>query len=130
MRILLLAALALMASPAFAVLAPEYYEAARREAAAVIVVEVEGVRGLGIGPGFGDCEVRGRVAAVERGGSHTEGQSIVIDVPCSRPGARVPAGPVIWQNHDDLRASRWGRAFLTADGRLALHQYDILAVYP
>lgn len=122
-RLALLAALA--ATPAAAALAPEYYEAARREAPDVIVFEVQRVA-TPTPLAFGTCKVSAKVTAIERGDRYSVGQELVIETPCARPGAPVPAGGTVWQDMSDLRFSSHGRAFLKAEGGLALDQYDIL----
>lgn len=129
MRILIALAFILLAAPAFAALAPEYYAQARAEAPSVIVISV-----LNTSPpparGYGECLVRGSVAAVERGDAYTVGQEVSLAVPCMRAGASIPAGPVQWQDWRALRTSPYGRAWLTAEGTLALYQYEVLSALP
>lgn len=117
--------LALVATPAAAALAPEYYEAARREAPDVIVFEVQRVA-TPTPLAFGPCQVSARVMTVERGTRYSVGQELVIQTPCARPGAPIPAGGAVWQDMSTLRFSTHGRAFLNTDGSLARDQYDIL----
>lgn len=118
-------ALAVLATPAFAALAPEYYAAARRDAPDVIVFEVRKVA-TPTPLAFGTCKVSARVTVVERGTRYSVGQELVIETPCARPGAPIPAGGTVWQDLSALRFSTHGRAFLKAEGGLALDQYDIL----
>lgn len=121
----LLAAIA-AATPAFAALAPQYYEQARREAAEVVVIRVERVEEPGFFRDHGDCTVIGKITAVERGRAYRVGSPARITVPCMKPDANIPAGGVQWQSMGRLKASKSGRAFMTAPGRLALYQYEIL----
>jgi hypothetical protein len=115
---------------AHAALEPRYYEEARQNADSVVVVRVERVAGLPFWRGYGDCRVTGRIEAVERGSRYAIGERIVIATPCHRAGAEMPTGGVQYKEHGELRRSRWGRAWLEADGSLALYQYDILAAAP
>lgn len=129
MKRALIAAIALLtATPAFAALAPEYYQRARDEAADVVVISVTDVSAP---PerGYGDCNVTGQVAAVERGETYTVGQDITISVSCSLPNARVPIGGVLWKGYEALRAAPAGRAYLN-NGAVALSQYEILNEAP
>lgn len=125
-RVLLAFLFAMVASPAIAALAPEYYQRARDEAASVVVISVERVRGLHFTRGNGACAVEGEVAAVERGDAYQIGQKVTITVPCRRRNAENIATGVVFQEFDALRASERGRAWLDAEGELALHQYEII----
>lgn len=120
-------AAAAVATPALASLAPEYYERARAEAAHVVVfkvVKVEAVRPLS---GRGTCKVIGTVQTVERGGHYRVGGPITVNAPCIWPGAEMPAGPVMWQTPAGLKASKRGKAWMSAPGELALYQYERLS---
>lgn len=119
-----------LATAAQAALSPQYYEEARNTADSVVIVRVDGVRQAPRSKGFGDCVVYGRVAGVERGDRYAAGDRISIDVPCRRPNADVPASGVLYENALELGRSRWGRAYLTTEGELALYQYDILPERP
>jgi hypothetical protein len=119
-----------LAGAAHAALAPQYYEEARRNADSIVVIHISEVDDLPFSRGYGDCTVRGRVAAVERGSRYAANQRIEITVPCKRNNAAVPASGVQWQDVRDLRRYRWGRAWLTPEGELALSQYEILRRYP
>jgi hypothetical protein len=125
MRLTLFACVLFLAAPASAALAPQYYQAARDEAADVVVIDVRDVDAPPPWVGHGECVVEGVVAAVERGAAYTVGQAIKVTVPCMRSGRDIPAGAVQWKRIADLRAARAGRAFLNG-GALALYQYDIL----
>ena len=130
MRAALLLVTLFFTLPAWAALAPEYYERARATAENVIVVRVERVGGLAPAHGYGNCRVYGVVGAVERGSRYGGGDEIAISVPCLRANGRPPASGVQYEGLNELRRSQWGRAWLNANGELALYQYDILASYP
>jgi hypothetical protein len=130
MRALLLLAAIFAAVPAFAALPPQYYEEARANAESVLVMRIERVAGLPLMRWYGDCQVTGVVETVERGSRHRAGDTIHIAVPCMRENAQIPASGVQYEQASELRRSRWGRAWLNANGELALYQYDILALYP
>jgi hypothetical protein len=120
----------LISTGAMALLAPEYYQKARETAPDVVVVKVAQV---GVPPeaaGFGNCPVAGTVAKVERGTRYSAGAAITIDVPCRKPGAQPMPGPALWTDFDALRTAPYGRAFLEANGKLALSQYEMLATLP
>lgn len=120
--------IALGAGPAHALMAPEYYERARKTAPDVIVLKV----GTVVGPveSFGSCKVEGTVAQVERGNRYMPGATISVEVPCRKPGARPPLGPVLYNAFSDLQTYPFGRAYLLADGKLSLYQYHPLRTYP
>ena len=127
MRAAILAVLSLaLASPAIAALAPEYYERAREKAEHVVLFDVVQVKGLGRADGSGKCVVVGKVRSVERGGHYTVGSRIELKVHCMKPGATIPAGPVVWMYEPALKASKAGRAWMTSPGELALYQYEIV----
>lgn len=117
-------------TPALALLAPDYYRKARESAPDVVVVKVHAVAGPAHGAGFGDCAVAGTVTEVERGTRYRIGAVLTLSVPCRKAGAQPMPGPVQWTEFDKLRAAPFGRAFLAADGKLALYQYDLLAKAP
>ncbi|MEP9365921.1 hypothetical protein [Xanthobacter sp. VNH20] len=117
-----------LSAPAQALLAPQYYEQARNEAASVIVIAVRAVTPPDAG--FGSCRVAGRVQAVERGATYAVGQDVSLAVPCRKAGAQPPVGGTIYQDVDALRATPFGRAYLDAQGALALSQYEQLKTWP
>lgn len=121
----LLAAVAL-ATPAAAVLAPQYYQQARDQAVHVVTFEVTGVAWTEESRGYGQCLVSGKVLSVERGPHYRVGGDIRVKVPCMGPDAEPMAGGVLWQTPAELKASRRGKAWMTAPGELALYQYEIL----
>ncbi|MFG1373711.1 hypothetical protein V5F32_16170 [Xanthobacter oligotrophicus] len=114
--------------PAAALMPPYVYEAARRDAASVIVITVQKVTPPQ--ESFGACTVTGAVVRVERGNAHKPGQAVTIAVPCARPGASPPIGGTIWQPLDTLAKSHFGRAYLDAAGQVVLSQYEQLAAAP
>lgn len=111
-----------------ALLAPQYYEQARREAASVIVLEVRSVTPPD--GAFGLCQVAGAVRRVERGTAFAVGQAAKVGVPCAKPDARPPLGGTIYQGIASLKAAPFGRAYLDAAGGLALSQYETLDALP
>lgn len=117
---------AALASPAFAALAPEYYKKARDEAAHVVVFRVESVEAVRPPSGRGECRVAGKVESVERGAHYRAGGAIMVKVPCIWPDAEMMAGPVMWQTPAGLKASKRGRAWMSAPGELSLYQYEVL----
>jgi hypothetical protein len=117
---------AAVAGPAFAVLAPQYYQEARDTARDVVVFKVDQVDAERPADGYGTCMVTGTVESVERGGNYTAGGPIRVQFPCMWPHAAPMAGGVIWQTPAELRASHRGRAWMQSPGRLALFQYEIL----
>lgn len=125
MRRLALALLvAALASPAGAALEGKYYQQARDNAPNVVVIEV-----LKVTPPprpTGECIVQGKVIEVERGTRYAPGDLLSLAVMCRKRGAEVKAGPVVWQERDELKRSKTGRAFLGPDGGITLYQYDVL----
>lgn len=111
-----------------ALLAPQYYEQARKDAASVIVIAVGAVTPPS--EGYGACQVKGQVKAVERGATYAAGQSVTLAVPCRKTGAQPPLGGTIYQDVDALRATPFARAYLDAQGALALSQYELLKTWP
>ncbi|MBB6308508.1 hypothetical protein [Xanthobacter tagetidis] len=113
---------------ALALMPPYVYESARNNAASVLVIAVEKVT-----PPkreFGNCAVEGTVRTVERGTAYKVGENVTIDVPCATPDALPPIGGTIYQNVPDLKASKFGRAYLDANGKIVLSQYELLAAAP
>lgn len=113
------------ATPALALMPPQYYEQARRDAPSVLIIKVASVEGPGP-EGYGTCTVRGVVAKVERGTAYKVGQVVAIGVPCARPGVQPPIGGTIWQGLEALKAAPYGRAWLDAEGKVVLSQYQRL----
>ena len=123
-----LALLAVLASagPALAILPPQFYQQARENAPNVVVLKVKHVGQPPEPRGAGVCAVAGTVVKVERGTSYQPGQAITVPVHCVRPGGKALIGPFFYRPVAELRAARYGRAFLDAEGRLVLSQYDML----
>ncbi len=115
-------------APAFALLAPKYYEQARRQAPNVVVLAVETVTEPPAG--YGACAVAGTVRKVERGRLYKPGAAVTIAVPCRKPGVQPPLGGTIYADPAALRAAPFGRAYLDAKGELLLSQYEALAKAP
>lgn len=125
---LLSAGLAWGAGPAAALMPPYVYENARRDAASVIVLEVQAVTPPA--EGYGACRVEGVVRQVERGTALQPGGRVTLDVPCVQPGAQPPIGGTIYQSVPTLAASRFGRAWLNGAGEVVLSQYQVLTQLP
>ncbi|MBP7705314.1 MAG: hypothetical protein KA105_08565 [Caulobacter sp.] len=113
---------AVVATPAAALLPPRYYQEARDKAAHVVVFDVTHV---GVPAGVsGDCNVEGKVIRDERG-DLKPGDAVKMAVPCRTPLATPMPGPVIWQDMEALSRSAHGKAYLDAEGNLALYQYEL-----
>ncbi len=125
---LLVAGLAWGVAPAAALMPPYVYENARRDAASVIVLEVQAVTPPA--EGYGACRVTGVVRQVERGTALQPGGRVTLDVPCVQPGAQPPIGGTIYQSVPTLAASRFGRAWLNGAGEVVLSLYQVLTQLP
>ena len=125
---LVLAAGGLWSQGASALMPPYVYESARDNAASVVVLSVEKVTVPR--RSFGSCTVDGTVERVERGTAYQVGQKISIGVPCARPEALPPIGGTIYQDTRTLTASKFGRAYLDAEGKVTLSQYEQLPALP
>lgn len=123
-----LVAASLWSGQAGALMPPYVYESARNDAASVIVIAVDKVT-LAI-RSFGSCTVDGTVAKVERGSTYEVGQKVAIAVPCAKPDATPPIGGTIYQPTETLAASKFGRAYLDKEGKVALSQYEQLTDLP
>lgn len=125
---LAVAALLAGALPAFALMPPYVYESARNEAKSVIVLAVDGVA---VTPRmFGTCTVSGTVKVVERGTAFGLGQKVELAVPCAKPDASPPLGGTIYQEVARLKAAKFGRAYLDAEGKVSVSQYYPLDALP
>lgn len=123
-----LAALLAWTGSCAALMPPYVYESARREAKSVIVIAVDAVQVPK--REFGTCTVGGTVRVVERGETYKAGQKVEIAVPCAKPDASPPLGGTIYQPVETLSKSKFGRAWLDADGKVVLSQYEQLAALP
>lgn len=114
----------LLGGRALAVLAPEFYEEARRSAPNHVQIEIEDVSGPS--GGMGPCEVEGRVVNVFRG-TLTPGARLDFTVSCYDYG-EIPAGPTLWTDYDALKDAKYLEAFMSADAqpRIALDQVEII----
>ncbi len=119
-----LLASAACAGQAFAVLAPEYYEQARRSAANHVQIDIEDVDEPG--GGMGDCVVTGKVAKVFRG-DLMPGAEIAFSVACYDYGD-MPVGGTLWTDMDALSDAKVLEAFMTAGPkpRILLDQVEIV----
>ena len=114
----------LMCGRAAAVLAPEYYEEARRSAPNHVQIEIEDVDSPS--GGMGACSVEGKVVKVFRG-DLAPGAELTFDVACYDYGA-IPSGPTLWTDYDALSEAKYLEAFMSADPqpRIALDQVEIV----
>jgi len=115
---------ALLSGPAWAVLAPEYYEEARRSAPNHIQIAVEDVDSPN--GGMGACAVEGTVVKVFRG-DLVPGAELAFEVACYDYGT-IPSGPTLWTDYDALSEAKFLEAFMSADPepRIALDQVEIV----
>lgn len=115
---------AALAGRAAAVLAPEYYEEARRSAASHVQIAVDGVEAPA--DGMGACPVEGKIVRVFRGSMHV-GDRIAFTVSCYDYGS-IPDGATLWTDYDALNQAKYLEAFLSADTppRVALDQVEII----
>lgn len=125
LRLAVSALLMAFVGPAFAAMAPEVYEAARRDAADVVIVALAGALPPESG-NYGKCQVVGTVLVVERGSRYSPGAPISLAVDCAEPGADYPDGGALYQDLASLLVSTYGRAWLGPDGTIALSQYEQL----
>lgn len=107
-----------------AVLAPEYYEEARRSAANHVQIAVEDVSGPS--GGMGACEVKGKIVRVFRG-DVMRGTELDFDVSCYDHG-KIPDGPTLWTDYDALSDAKYLEAFMSGDAkpRIVLDQVEIV----
>ncbi len=109
---------------AAAVLAPEYYEEARRSAPNHVQIKIDKVsspRG-----GLGDCAVKGEVVRVFRGDFERDSK-IAFNVSCYDYGA-IPSGPTLWTDYDALSSAKYLEAFMLGGPtpKIALDQVEII----
>lgn len=123
-QIIVAAFAAALTGPAAAVLAPEYYEEARRSAVHHVQIQIDRV-GSPSG-GMGACDVRGKVVRVFRG-DLALGARLRFDVSCYDYGT-IPAGPTLWTDYDALSDAKYLEAFMSGDAspRIALDQVEII----
>jgi hypothetical protein len=112
------------AGTAQAVLAPEYYEEARRSAVNHLQIAIENVGAPA--DGMGACAVAGSVVRVFRGGLKA-GEPIVFTVACYHYGS-IPDGATLWTDYRALSRARYLEAFMTGDTppRVMLDQVEIV----
>jgi hypothetical protein len=115
---------AALAGEAAAVLAPDYYEEARRSAANHVQIAVDSVEAPS--GGMGACPVEGRIVRVFRG-VLPPGQRIAFTVSCYDYGS-LPDGATLWTDYDALNQAKFLEAFMSADTppRVVLDQVEII----
>ena len=109
---------------ASAVLAPEFYEEARRSAASHLQIEIEEVSGPG--GGMGDCMVEGKAVKIFKGGVEP-GQPMRFTISCYDYGS-IPDGATLWTDYDALKEAHYIEAFMSGgpNPRIALDQVEII----
>lgn len=115
-----------LAYGAFAVMPPQVYADARRDAEHHIQMRIDDVKGLGWFQDHGACEVRGEVVRVFRGDLEV-GAPLTLAVDCAKPKARLAPGPQLWTPWRALREAGYLEAFLTEEGEIALWQSQLLS---
>ncbi len=115
---------AALTGPAAAVLAPEYYEEARRSAPNHVQIEIDDVSSPS--GGMGPCHVEGKIVRVFKG-DLAPGAKLTFDVSCYDYGT-IPAGPTLWTDYDALNDAKYLEAFMSGDARpkIALDQVEII----
>ncbi len=115
---------AALTGSAAAVLAPEYYEEARRSAPNHVQIEIDDVSGPS--GGMGACAVKGKVVRVFRG-DLASGTRLRFDVSCYDYG-KIPSGPTLWTDYDALGDAKYLEAFMSGDAapKIALDQVEII----
>ena len=117
-------AVAVLVAPAAAVLAPEYYEEARRTAPNHLQIKVEDVDGPD--GGMGACMVEGTIARVFRG-DLVPGRKLTFAVSCYDYGD-MPSGATLWTDYDALSEAKYLEAFMSNDPvpQILLDQVEIV----
>jgi len=115
---------AALTGPAAAVLAPEFYEEARRSAPNHLQIEIKDVSSPS--GGMGPCKVEGEVVRVFKG-DLAPGAKLKFEVSCYDYGT-IPSGPTLWTDYDALVDAKFLEAFMSADAspRIALDQVEIV----
>ena len=106
------ALLAWSGSALFGMVPPEYMEAARRNAAMHLQVEVEEVTVPAEMPG--SCLLRAKIRRIfdDRLGLLEMGQTLHLQVSCARSGDRLPISGTLWTRVEDLKAAKFLEAYL------------------
>ncbi len=119
-----LALTAVLAAPAHALLAPEYYQEARRSAANHVQIKLDSVEAPD--GGMGACPVEGEIVRVFRGAMQP-GERVAFTVSCYDYGT-IPDGATLWTDYDALNQAKFVEAFLSADTppRIVLDQIEII----
>jgi hypothetical protein len=111
---------------AAAVLPPEVYVAARREADEHLQMRIEEVGSPPWYSDHGSCRVAGEVVRVFRG-ERAPGDRLAIDVDCAKPHARLPAGPALWTSWRAIEEAGYIEAYLDETGAVAAWQTMLLS---
>lgn len=126
---LVVAAVLMSASTAFAVLPPEAYAEARDSAQYHVRVQVTNVSVPSKTPG--DCTVTGSVDSILRKADDdlAEGAELTLEVSCRHPGDEVPDGGTLWTKIGALKAAAVIEAYINKSGdgyRIARDQVSIV----
>lgn len=118
------AGLVFAAGPATAELPPQVYQQARDGAGSVLTLHIQNVSRLPTGQTQGSCTLTGIVRDVERG-SASDGQTVVVAVPCISAAWQPMPGPFPGYRDDVLSRVERVRVFMTG-GVLVRRGLDIL----
>lgn len=107
----LVAGISLLAAAAWAVLPPEAYEEARRNATWHVQVAIDKVDVPAKTPGT--CEVHGKVVRIfrDKTGKLKKGATWTLGVSCRKPGDDIPDGPVKWKSVAAVKGAKVIEAF-------------------
>lgn len=113
--------LLLFAATADAVMPPEVYRQARRDAAHHVQVEITKATVPDRTPG--ECRLEGTVVKVfrSRGDVLAAGTPVAFTLSCLRPGDEPMLGGTLWGSADSLRAARFVEAYFDGADAGALH---------
>lgn len=111
---------------AAAELPPHIYEADRRAASHVIVIENLTLTPFSGAATSGSCTLSGRIASVERGGGYTPGQPVSVSIACITSAWRPMPGPFPGYSQDNLKQLVRARVFVT-DGHVVRRGLDAVS---
>jgi hypothetical protein len=119
----------LLGGTAHALMAPEYYQKARADAAYHVQIDITKVEAPRTGPGT--CAVDGQVLRIfkDATGKLAKDQIIGFTVACHRKGDKVPIGGTLWLDTDALEKADYMEVYLNdaAEGfDVALWNYKLI----
>ena len=105
--------LLLLVSPAAAVLAPEFYAKARKEAPYHVQVRILSVNGPLKTPG--ECAITSEVVRIFRdvSGRLKQATRLAFTISCRKPADELNVGGALWQDYDSLLSAEFLEVFLT-----------------